>query len=52
MERRSCKPSARFNFSVHAMYTMNDMLEGFMAYLEKNGLVRFDVRNEDDSHFC
>lgn len=22
-----------------------------MAYLEKNGLVRFDMRNEDDSHF-
>lgn len=30
---------------------MNYMLEGFMAYLEKNGLVRFDMRNKDDAHF-
>ena len=30
---------------------MSDMLEGFMAYLEKNGLVEFDMRNEDDSNF-
>ena len=30
---------------------MSDMLEGFMAYLEKNGLVEFDMRNEDDSGF-
>ncbi|MDE0091241.1 MAG: hypothetical protein OXP12_07840 [Thaumarchaeota archaeon] len=30
---------------------MSGMLEGFMAYLEKNGLVEFDMRNEDDSDF-
>ena len=30
---------------------MNGMLEGFMAYLEKNGLVKFDLRNEDDSKY-
>lgn len=30
---------------------MNGMLESFMAYLENNGLVRFDMRNEDKSHF-
>ena len=30
---------------------MNGMLGGFMAYLEKNGLVEFDMRNEDDSGF-
>ena len=30
---------------------MSDMLEGFMAYLEKNGLVKFNMRNEDDSDF-
>ena len=30
---------------------MNDMLEGFMAYLEKNGLVEFDMRNDDDADF-
>lgn len=30
---------------------MNDMLEGFMAYLEKNGLVEFDMRNEDNAGF-
>ena len=30
---------------------MNDMLEGFMAYLEKNGLVKFDLRNEGESGF-
>ena len=30
---------------------MSDMLEGFMAYLEKNGLVKFDLRNEDDSKY-
>ena len=30
---------------------MNDMLEGFMAYLEENGLVDFDMRSEDDAGF-
>ena len=30
---------------------MNGMLEGFMAYLEKNGLVKFDLRNEDDAKY-
>ena len=30
---------------------MNGMLEGFMAYLEKNGLVKFDLRNEDDDKY-
>ena len=30
---------------------MSDILEGFMAYLEKNRLVEFDMRNEDDSNF-
>ncbi|MDE0091238.1 MAG: hypothetical protein OXP12_07825 [Thaumarchaeota archaeon] len=30
---------------------MSGMLEGFMAYLEKNGLVKFDLRNEDDSKY-
>ena len=30
---------------------MSEMLEGFMAYLEKNRLVEFDMRNEDDSNF-
>lgn len=30
---------------------MNEMLESFMAYLENNGLVRFDMRNGDDDHF-
>ena len=30
---------------------MNDMLEGFMAYLEENELVEFDTRSEDDAGF-
>lgn len=30
---------------------MNAMLEGVMAYLEKNGLVEFDRRNDDDAGF-
>ena len=30
---------------------MSDMLEGFMAYLEKNKLVEFDMRGEDESSF-
>lgn len=30
---------------------MNDMLEGFMAYLETNGLVRFDMRNGDNDYY-
>ena len=48
----ACAPSsARFNFHARIRYAMNDMLEGFMAYLEKNGLVEFDMRNEDDSDF-
>ena len=28
---------------------MNDILEGFMAYLEKNELVEFDMRDESES---
>ena len=28
---------------------MNDMLEGFMAYLEENGLAEFDARDGDES---
>ena len=30
---------------------MNEMLEGFMAYLEEHGLVKFDMRNEGESGF-
>lgn len=30
---------------------MSGMLEGFMAYLEKNRLVEFDMRNEGESGF-
>ena len=30
---------------------MNDMLEGFMAYLETNRLVEFDTRDEGESSF-
>ncbi len=30
---------------------MTDMLEGFMAYLEENRLVEFDMRNEGESGF-
>ncbi len=28
---------------------MNDILEGFMAYLEENGLAEFDTRDGDES---
>lgn len=50
-ERLSGQPasSARFNFHARVRYTMSDMLEGFMAYLENNGLVEFDMRNEGES---
>ena len=41
----------RFNFHVHVRRTMNDMLEGFMAYLEMNRLVEFDTKNEDEYDF-
>jgi len=30
---------------------MSDTLHGFMAYLEKNGLVKFDMRNEGEPGF-
>lgn len=41
----------RLNFHVLVQHAMNAMLEGVMAYLEKNGLVEFDRRNDDDAGF-
>lgn len=40
-----------FNFHACVGHMMHGMLEGFMAYLEQNELVRFDMRNEDRDHF-
>lgn len=45
-ERLSGQPvsSVWFDSHVRVIHAMSDMLEGFMAYLEKNGLIEFDMR--------